>query len=212
MKQLNIKQWWAWLEWISKANKPRANADCSPDKPQQLNHHRWKKHTMYPKYISSDSKQSTIAEWTYGTHMWQYILNINYMFKYIGNTNCDETWWMHFYLFICILFSDAHFWTWVPTIIMSTLSSPHLKKHKDKICFLFVCKICSYAFCLVFSGLLVSLLLSCNSVYSMCLKVLCFLYFNLLYFIIVFLLCTVSSVHVICMHVLLICCASSNVY
>lgn len=169
MKQLNIKQWGAWLEWISKANKQRSNAECSPDKPQQLNHHRWKKHTMYPKYISNDSEQSTIAEWSYGTHMWQYILNIDFMFKYIGNTNCDDTWWMYFFEYFV---SDAHFWTWTPTIIVSTLSE---KKHKNKLCFLFVCRICSYAFCSVFSGLLVSLFLcSCNSMCSLSLNVLCF--------------------------------------
>lgn len=60
--QLNIRQWWAWQEWISKANKPRTNAECSTDNPQQLNHHRWKKHTMYPNYIPNDSKQTTIAK------------------------------------------------------------------------------------------------------------------------------------------------------
>lgn len=174
MKQLNIKQWWAWLEWISKANKPTTNAECSPDNPQQLNHHRWKKHTMYPNYISNDSKQSTIAERSYGTHMWQYISNIDCMFKYIGDTNCDETWWMHFRVY---LFSDAHFWTWAPTIIVSTLSSL-LKKHKDKLCFLFVCKICSYAFCLVFSGLPVSLFVCLVTQCTICVWMFYFLFFK----------------------------------
>lgn len=57
-------QWWAWLEWISKANKPKGKKKCdsSPVNPPQLNHHRWKKHTMYPNYIPDNVKQSTIAE------------------------------------------------------------------------------------------------------------------------------------------------------
>lgn len=55
--------WWAWLEWISKANKPRERICDSPlVNPPQLNHHRWKKHTMYPNDISDKAKQSTIAK------------------------------------------------------------------------------------------------------------------------------------------------------
>ena len=88
---------------------------------------------------------------------------------------------MHF--FGVFLFSDAHFWTWAPTIIVSTRSSPHAKKHKGELCFLFVCKLCSYAFCLVYQvclSLCLSLLLSCQSVYSMCFSVVCL--FHLLWF------------------------------
>lgn len=52
-----------------KGKQTKNKCDSSPDNPPQLNHHRWKKHTMYPNYISDYLKQSTIAEQSYGTHM-----------------------------------------------------------------------------------------------------------------------------------------------
>jgi len=155
VKQLNIKQWWAWLEWISKASKPRTNAECSPDKPQQLNHHRWKKHTVYLKYIS---KHSIISEWIYGTHMWQYILNISCMFEDIGNTDCDETWLMH--SFWCVFCFQMHIFKHEPQPLKCPLSPvPSIRSMKTNyascFCFCFFCLICSNALVYVL-GLLVS--------------------------------------------------------
>ena len=40
------------------AKKLRTNPLCSPpSKPQQLNHLRWKKHSLYPKHICNDTRQ-----------------------------------------------------------------------------------------------------------------------------------------------------------
>lgn len=125
-----------------KGKQTKNKCDSSPDNPPQLNHHRWKKHTMYPNYISDNLKQSTIAEQSYGTHMWQYISNMGGMFKYIGDTNCNESWWMHFvvYLFFRCTFLNmspnhfsVHSWRSIRTHYASCLFA------KKNVVMLFVC-------------------------------------------------------------------------
>lgn len=111
-------------------------------------------------------------------------------------------------LFVCILFSDAHFWTWAPTIIVSTLSSPLFKKHKYKI-MLLVC-LQNMELCILF-GIFRS---ACLFVCSRCLRTqsaecawMFYVFFILIsygFFSFIFCLCYVS-----CMS-FLICCASTN--
>lgn len=121
----NNKKWWAWLGRNSKANKARTNTECSAD--QQLNHHRWKKHTVYPKKDKEKKIAITHCWRSYGFHSWQYILNtcLNILGTSIVITHdkCIVLW---------ILFSETHFWTWAPVITVSALWNPSLRKQKHK--------------------------------------------------------------------------------
>lgn len=114
---------------------------------------------------------------------------------------------MHFY--VCILFSDAHSWTWAPTMVF-TPSSPFLRSIKQAmllVClqnthfwFLFgifrsacLCYCCHVTLCTV-----------CDRFFLIFLSVTC-IHLMLFYIMLCFLF-------VLCLHVSLIICASTNFY
>ena len=162
------------------------------------------KHVMYPKYISNNSEQSTIAKWSYGTHMWQYILNIDCMFKYIGNTDCDETWWMCVFCVFC--FQISHFWTWAPyhyCVHSFLFNRRSIKTHYASCLFAKNMKSCTL-FGTSRSACLFVIVITQHTVH------ISFLHFLKRYFTLdfIFLYFKLSPPYVTRLHVFLICCAS----
>lgn len=112
----------------------------SPDKQQQLNHHRWKKHTMYPKYIS---------KWFRATHhlwmkLWLSYVAIYFkrVFKYIEDWNCDETWQTCF----CVHFAFRY--TFMITMPLSLYCTFFMRRSiKISYASCLFAKVCIYAFC-----------------------------------------------------------------
>lgn len=95
-----------------------------------------KTHCIQSTFQIIQSNQPLLSEAM--AHMWQYILNIVYMFKYIVETNCDSTWWMCFFYVFCF---RKHISQHEPLPLKLPLSpvSSLKKKHTNKLCFLFVC-------------------------------------------------------------------------